>query len=420
MKKMGLILTSAVLSAASLSASAGWEIKSAGGYNNMSVYVPSSESSIGDGKALLIVTHGCGQDANAYKSAKFEAPAEEMGYVVALPSAKNKVVLGCYPYGSDFSMQRSNELNSIIAMVDDLVADSSLGIDPKQVYITGLSSGGGFSVFAGCSAPDVFAGWADASGPTPNTSQNNAFGARASSPQVIASMCEGFAGAKKEYFDTQIMSSIGGTNEGMLCSDAVNFAKNHGAAMASIYGVSESGSSSLSNNATETIYSGKVDRASVVIVQGGSHAWHGGTGAGGSFVTGVSINYGEHIMNFFTENNMRVDDPEGEGEGEGEGEVEEGEGEVEEGEGEVEEGQVEDVACESVSGKASSFVDEGLLRAGEWFGYVYTGDNTVIYFDTDVTVYIGDDGKGYKADPGCTVEIEEGQQEEGQQEEGQQ
>src|SRR5471032_1164093 len=57
----------------------------------------------------------------------------------------------------------------LLDLVSRFVNDPQYAIDPKQVYVTGLSSGGGETMVLGCLAPDIFAGVGINAGPPPGT-----------------------------------------------------------------------------------------------------------------------------------------------------------------------------------------------------------------------------------------------------------
>ena len=80
-------------------------------------------------------------------------------------------------------------------------------IDPNQVYVTGLSSGGAMALLAGCKAPDVFAGVGAIEGPSVGSNQDHAFNNPPSGNVDHAlAKCKDLAGVKSEAFSTQITS----------------------------------------------------------------------------------------------------------------------------------------------------------------------------------------------------------------------
>ncbi|WP_421706444.1 alpha/beta hydrolase family esterase [Alloalcanivorax xenomutans] len=145
-----------------------------GGFNKVHLYTPDSDSPVGNGKALLIVLHGCTQSIDAYKTANLEAAAEEYGMVVAVPDAMNKAGFGCWSYWQGSKSRSAGDYKNLINLANTLSGDAARGIDPNQVYIAGLSSGASFANTTACLAPDVFAGVGVSAGPSVGTSSSGA------------------------------------------------------------------------------------------------------------------------------------------------------------------------------------------------------------------------------------------------------
>ena len=76
-----------------------WQQNAAiGGFNSVNIYTPDSQSAIGQGRALLIVLHGCVQPISNYLTANLEDAAEAHGMVIAVPDAVNKAGFSCWSY----------------------------------------------------------------------------------------------------------------------------------------------------------------------------------------------------------------------------------------------------------------------------------------------------------------------------------
>ena len=65
-----------------------------GGFNSVNVCTPDTVSTVGNGRALLLVLHGCTQSITAYAGAKLEVAAETHGMVVAVHDAMHKAGFG--------------------------------------------------------------------------------------------------------------------------------------------------------------------------------------------------------------------------------------------------------------------------------------------------------------------------------------
>ena len=124
----------------------------------MWTYMPSE---MADGRALVVVLHGCGQTAAGYNhGAGWSTLAERYGFALLLPEQqRSNNPNGCFNWFEPGDIRRgSGEAASVQAMVEKMVREN--GIDPRRVFITGLSAGGAMtSVMLAC-YPELFAGGA--------------------------------------------------------------------------------------------------------------------------------------------------------------------------------------------------------------------------------------------------------------------
>jgi poly(hydroxyalkanoate) depolymerase family esterase len=276
-----------------------------GGFNKVNIYTPDSYSSVGQGKALMIVLHGCVQSVDAYLTAKLESAAENHGMVIAVPDAMNKAGYSCWSYWQGTKSRTSGDYKNLISLASVLTGDSNRQIDPNQVYIAGLSSGAAFANTTACLAPDIFAGMGISAGPSIGTSSNGALGPCEAAN--VQSRCQQYAASYASHFSSQIASIAQGDQDSTvnLCYNTQN-----AEGMAALYGVSElPGSNTISEGATrtgdETLWQN--GRVSKLWFNGVDHAWSGGQGASGSYINGSSINYAEYLGQYFATYNQRVD-----------------------------------------------------------------------------------------------------------------
>lgn len=89
-----------------------------------------------------------------------------------------------------------------------MIGSPALKIDPKHVYIVGLSSGGAMALDVACKAPDVFAGVGAIAGPSVGSNQDQALVEDKSIPATnvdnAVRKCKELAGAKAPHLDTQV------------------------------------------------------------------------------------------------------------------------------------------------------------------------------------------------------------------------
>ena len=317
----------------SQSAMAGWgagQEKIAG--HDTWVFVPESGDGSGkllDGKrALIINLHGCAQSASELKGfGNWDPTAKAYGLYVAIPDVgtANSHSFGCWDYrdGADLH-HNASDLVRLAGEMKSRFPD----IDPNQVYITGLSSGGAMALLAGCKAPDVFAGVGAIAGPSVGSNQDAAF----SNPPPgnvdhALAKCKELAGAETGAFGTQITSvgygdldkNGGGTMpvpppQGVRAIVPVEWTKDNAQVLARLYQpCSFGGTRRLPDGKAEetlcTSSDGK-QRVSLLKLFKVGHAWPAGSGdtsrGGGDFINKVETNYPAYVTDWFFANNPRA------------------------------------------------------------------------------------------------------------------
>ncbi|MFL0798163.1 MAG: PHB depolymerase family esterase [Cellvibrionaceae bacterium] len=328
-KLLGLPLMAAALTVSSF-ADAGWlnngREQAIGGKLQTYVYKPSTDPVLAGKRALMVSLHGCGMDNEDFKQgAGWEPVAEQYGMVIALPQAAGDGQYGwvdCWNMHNGIrSSRNSSDHKYMIDMVNALLADTSLNIDPKQVYITGLSSGAGFANQMACLAPEIFAGVGINSGPPPGSDAGDMSGAPAVSVSQGVTNCENFATKdgfnNKQHLYTQVYNNVHGTDDGGV--DPRHARRNYDIFKA----VYANEPTTISDCRVETIPGARsgntgeteiscdsrgVERVSLIMVQGMGHAWPAGSeSSGGDYVDHDHINYPKWIAKWFFDNNMRVE-----------------------------------------------------------------------------------------------------------------
>ncbi|WP_065750455.1 extracellular catalytic domain type 1 short-chain-length polyhydroxyalkanoate depolymerase [Bradyrhizobium paxllaeri] len=112
-------------------------------------------------RALVVVLHGCGQTATGYDfGTGWSTLANRYGFALLMPEqqAANNANT-CFNWFNPGDIARGRgEAASIRQMVARMVADHKL--DPRRIYVTGLSAGGAMTSVLLATYPDVFAGGA--------------------------------------------------------------------------------------------------------------------------------------------------------------------------------------------------------------------------------------------------------------------
>ena len=111
--------------------------------------------------ALVVVLHGCGQTAAGYDlGAGWSTLANHYGFALLLPEQRaSNNTHTCFNWFNPLDVARGQgEVASIAAMIEDMVKAHDL--DPRRVFITGLSAGGAMTAAMLACYPDLFAGGA--------------------------------------------------------------------------------------------------------------------------------------------------------------------------------------------------------------------------------------------------------------------
>lgn len=287
------------------------------GLQNAYVYVPKNVSPavIGTGRALMVSLHGCGMTASNVinKGYNWEATAEQYGMVVIAPTVPSgttatRAYAGCWDWFGGNHTRTTRDEAVLLNLVNAVKARTNLDIDPKQIYITGLSSGGGLVNTIACVAPDVFAGAGDNAGPALYTASNAGVGSKATvTAQSVSSNCTQIAGSYSSHLATQIFSVVNGTSDYTVdpTHDQVQTA-----GMKLNYGASSSNGTFTDVKSTGESWKDAAGKTRVSYVQatGMGHAWPAGAGGsgGGTYVDYTHVNYPAYVTRFFFDNNLRV------------------------------------------------------------------------------------------------------------------
>lgn len=306
-----------------LPAYADWQPESKiGGNLNTRLYIPSSPPLLANKRALMLSLHGCKQDNELFKlGSQWPSAAEKYGMIVALPESSGEGPygsVGCWNFMDGINMSRKNsDAKYLLNLVEALVKDPQLNIDPNQVYITGISSGGAISASLGCLAPDVFAGIGTSGAPGPG-SDGKAIAkvdftiAQGSNNCKILAQKENSKNLPSLH--TQLHSTICGTADDRVDP---NWCIRLSEIMAATYAEGASiKECSGGNNPTTLTGGGTVStfcdatgpRVSTISVDGMGHAWASGPGSSGGGINFdyERVNYQTYVTEFFFRNNRRV------------------------------------------------------------------------------------------------------------------
>ncbi len=175
------------------------------------IYVPSATSPRTPGqRGLVLHLLGCGQVPHQIaQAAGWPDAAEAYGLVVVVPAVvrpahpnREAPNVECFNYGYDgaYGVYNPTRNDADHAAIIDAAGRiprelPDWAVDPRQVYVAGLSAGGALAVQVACMAPERFAGSATAAAPGMGSSQGTAvmpppFGY---GKETIKRLCLGYA-----------------------------------------------------------------------------------------------------------------------------------------------------------------------------------------------------------------------------------
>ncbi|WP_323844081.1 PHB depolymerase family esterase [Microbulbifer magnicolonia] len=292
-----------------------------GGKLKTFVYTPSTAPALNGKRALMVSLHGCVQKNDHIKNhGNWEVTADQYGMVVAVPQASGEGtygIMGCWNFHTGTKANRNgSDQKYLIDLVDALLADPALNIDPAQVYLTGLSSGAGIINQMWCIAPDVFAGVGVNAGPAPGSSGNLP---DLNDPSISVSQgennCKHYAsqvpgGLGKDYLQTQLWSAVHGTKDGAVAPAHAHRNADIAVAVYDDYdSISQCRTETIpgsAGNSDATIWCDSLgERVSKIMANGMGHAWPSG-GNDGYYIDGNYLDYPAWITRWFFDNNRRV------------------------------------------------------------------------------------------------------------------
>ncbi len=280
-------------------------------------YWPATPPALSGKRALVLVLHGCAQTAandviagGSDAGYNWKAAADQYGAVILAPNATGNLYgAHCWDWAAT-NRSRSYGHNAVLLdLVNRFVSNPQYAIDPKQIYVTGLSSGGAKTMVMGCVAPDIFAGVGINAGPAPTVSSTQISSVPSGTTSTsVGNSCQSWAGANASHFSSQIASVVWGTNDYVV---GQAYGPLNAAAMRQAYG------GAFTKGATTTVPTGGSNvpyldatgkpRTAEMTVTGMAHAWPAGTGGQNSnYVDATKVNYPAFVMDFWFKNNLRV------------------------------------------------------------------------------------------------------------------
>lgn len=280
-------------------------------------YWPATQPVLNGKRALVLVLHGCAQtaagdvvDSGSDGGFNWKKVADQYGAVILAPNATGNVYSNhCWDYASTSHNRTSGHDGVLLDLIKRFTSNAQYAIDPNQVYVAGLSSGGGETMALGCLAPDVFAGVGINAGPPPGTTTAQiSYVPSGFTATNAASSCKALAGGSSGAFASQIASVVWGTSDYTVSQQ---YGPMDAQAMRLVYGgtFTKGASTTVAGGGTSVPYldaNGKL-RTTEVTVAGMGHAWPAGSGGQNTnFVDAAHVNYPAFVMDFWFRNNLRA------------------------------------------------------------------------------------------------------------------
>jgi len=280
-------------------------------------YWPATPPAFNGKRALVLVLHGCAQtaagdviDGSSDRGFNWKPVADQYGAVILAPNATGNVYGShCWDYASTRHNRTSGHDGVLLDLIRRFTGNAEYAIDPNQVYVAGLSSGGGETMALGCLAPDVFAGVGINAGPPPGTTTAQiSYVPSGFTATTAANNCRALAGGAAPSFATQIASVIWGTGDYTVSQQ---YGPMDALAMRLVYGGAFTQGSATAvpaggTNIPYTDANGKL-RTTEITVNGMGHAWPAGPGGQNvTFVDATHVNYPAFLMDFWSRNNLRM------------------------------------------------------------------------------------------------------------------
>jgi poly(hydroxyalkanoate) depolymerase family esterase len=286
------------------------------GARSYKLFVPTAKPS--KPAPLVVMLHGCTQSADDFAAGtQMNRLAEEHGFLVVYPEqAPNANGSRCWNWFKTQDQLRDSGEPSLIAGITREVAERH-AVDPRRIYVAGLSAGASMAVILGETYPELYAAIGAHSGLP--------YGAAHDMPSAFAAMAGGRAGMpdvsklsgmtnlpgstavrkKATRFVPTIVfhgdqdHTVGQGNGSEIAEQAVSALAGEAAAPV-LAPRTHKGVSPRGRAVSRTVYADETGQPRVEswLLHGAGHAWSGGH-ASGSFTDGAGSDASAEMVRFF-------------------------------------------------------------------------------------------------------------------------
>jgi poly(hydroxyalkanoate) depolymerase family esterase len=246
------------------------------------LYIPSTYRS-GQASPLVVMLHGCTQSPDDFAAGtRMNALAEEQACLVAYPAqAQSANVSKCWNWFNPNDQQREQGEPSLIAGITRQIMQD-YAVDPRRVYVAGLSAGGAAAAIMAATYPDLYAAVGVHSGLACGAAKDmpSAFTAMAQGSPVTAPQTGGGSG-RRRIVPTIVFHGNKDTTVHPRNGDQV-IAQSGESATVGLRTRTEQGQAPGGRSYRRTLHT-HVDGKAVLehwVIEGAGHAWAGGSPAG--------------------------------------------------------------------------------------------------------------------------------------------
>ncbi|KFI08123.1 esterase [Massilia sp. BSC265] len=267
------------------------------------LFIPSSYA--GEPTSLIVMLHGCGQDADDFAvGTGMNELAEHHGFLVAYPEQPCEANWNrCWNWFNGANHRRGQgEPRLLAGLTRKIMADYA--VDKTRVYAAGLSSGGAMAVILGRTYPDIFTAVGCHSGLAHGSATDSAGAFTAmrdgAAMPALAQECMQHAGVPLIVFHGDMDTTVNIRNSATLVQQTIASYIMHELQQGQAVAVSEEKGERIGRVFTRRVHRGA--RGKIVAEQwtlhGSGHAWSGGS-LRGSYTDSRGPAASEEILRFF-------------------------------------------------------------------------------------------------------------------------